>query len=134
MRGGSVRRMTRVVLVTSLLLLAACGMETDERPRTFVFINEAILAPSCATANCHSSFAQADGYSFSTVAEGRASLEGEVRPGAPEDSNLWLVIDSPGGDNQPKQMPRDQPMSGADKDLIYQWILEGADGLVEGAQ
>lgn len=106
-------------------------METDDRPRTLEFVTEAILVPSCATANCHSSYTGAGGYALGTVAEAQTALGNprDVTPGAPEDSLLYQVIASPGGAGAPKQMPRDQPLANADKQLIYQWILDGAEGL-----
>ena len=123
--------MTRSVVLAASLLLGACGTETDDRPQTLAFVNEAILGPSCGTANCHSSYTGADNYSFGTIDEAQASLGGgAVIPTAPDDSLLYQVLVSPGGDGAPKQMPRDQPLANDDIQLIRDWITNGAEGLV----
>lgn len=106
-------------------------METDERPRTLAFVTAAILGPSCGTANCHSSYTDADNYAFGTIAEAQVSLGGgAVIPTAPDDSLLYQVLVSPGGAGAPKQMPRDQPLADDDIQLIRDWITNGAQGLV----
>src|SRR4051812_44800460 len=60
--------------VIAALLLGACGDTVDDRPPTLPYITEAILAPSCGKAQCHSSFAREVGDTFDTVDETRRTL------------------------------------------------------------
>src|ERR1700759_4113749 len=51
------RRLMNVKMWLCALLIAGCHLDQDtqdDRPATFEFITEAILKPSCGTAECHS--------------------------------------------------------------------------------
>src|SRR5438045_1803927 len=71
--GGVGSGMHRLALAGALLA-SACGSATDDRPPTLDFITETILAPSCATAQCHSAFAREVGDEFDTPAAARRSI------------------------------------------------------------
>lgn len=109
-------------------LLAGCGIE-DDRPATLEYIHAAIIQPSCATANCHSSFAKADFYDFGTLESTRVGFDRLVEPGAAAESELIRVLTSPGGEGGPTRMPYDAPLPNADINLIFTWIELGAEGL-----
>jgi hypothetical protein len=114
--------MKRLVLIGALLGSAsgACGVTTDDRPRTLQYITEAVLAPTCAAAQCHSA---------------RRTIVGNglVDPAAPSASTLYRSITvgapsilNPGSGNV--RMPFDAPMPDADVALILHWIEDGAPG------
>jgi hypothetical protein len=118
-------------------LAMACG-KNDDRPPTFTYVYETIIAPNCATIGCHNSFTQTYGFQFNTKAgayvglTGKAcsehDVEGEppghyVRPGQPDRSVLISLLL---GDDVPRRMPPDRGLSEVDIDLIAEWILEGA--------
>ncbi|MGE3763951.1 MAG: hypothetical protein AB7L94_16930 [Kofleriaceae bacterium] len=124
--------MHRLVVVAAALL-GACGVDTDDRPATLEYITAAILAPNCGNAQCHSSFRRVDDYAFDTIEETRITLttyQGLVVPSEPNESVLYQVLVSPGGENQAPRMPYDQPIPNRDVELIYHWIDEGAEGIV----
>lgn len=107
-----------------LLLAAACGTTTDDRPETAAYITEAILAPNCGRASCHSSGTASSGYVLDTLDTARRSLRELVVPGNAQRSELIDVMT--GGR---KIMPPDQPLPDVDIALITRWIDDGADGL-----
>ena len=129
--------MNRLLLIA--LCASACGSATDDRPATLDYITETILAPTCASAECHSEFTQEVGDRFDTVSASRFSI---VRNGlvvypadlsAPRQSLLVRALRvgvpsilEPGGENV--RMPYDAPMPEADIRLIEKWIAEGALG------
>ena len=129
--------MQRFVLIGALLA-GACGA-TDDRPRTLAFITEAILAPTCASAECHSAFRRAVGDQFDTLDATRVSIVSNGLVTYPEDvanpeaSTLMktLTVGAPSV-LDPKsgnvRMPFDAPMPDADIALIRDWITEGAHG------
>jgi hypothetical protein len=118
----------------SALALAACGTEDDQRPRTVEYITEAVLAPQCGNAQCHSSFRNAKGYAFDTVERSQHSLADLLL------GNITLnAKDEPQGDAASSflinvltrtvdRMPYDQPLPEPDIDLIARWIDFGAPG------
>ena len=117
-----------------VIALAACGTEIDQRPRSVQYITEAILAPNCGNAQCHSSFRNAYGYTFDTVEKSRQSLLGSLIGGITLNTR-----DEPQGDGESSflfsvltrsvnRMPYDQPLADADIDLIVRWIDFGAPG------
>jgi hypothetical protein len=124
-------RLAAAAAALGLSGLAACGTEDDNRPRTLEYVTASILQPSCGNAQCHSSFRRVDDYAFDTVEEARDSILTYqlVIPTAPDDSLLYKVLVSPGGDQNVKRMPYDQPISDRDVELIFHWIQDGADGL-----
>lgn len=124
-------------IVIAALLTGACGA-ADDRPRTLAYITEAILTPSCASAQCHSEFKQQVGDRFDTVEAARASIVGYTLVRVPEDAadpDMSLLIQSltvgvpsildPG---TTVRMPYDAPLPDADLDLIRAWIADGAEG------
>ncbi len=128
--------MVRRALV--LALLAACGTTTDDRPRTVGYITEAILAPTCGEAECHSQFSQHRGYEFDTVKSSRRSLvdnglivfdSPNYDPANPDNALLiiWITQTDPLGLGIGR-MPFDAPMPNADVNLLKEYIREGAPG------
>lgn len=111
--------------------LGACGELEDDRPATLEYVTQAILAPSCGNAQCHSSFRRADDYAFDTVEGARDSINTYVLvvPQEPDSSLLYQVLVSPGGDGNVARMPYDQPMPDRDVEHIRKWIERGAPGL-----
>lgn len=124
--------MLRLIWIPAIAL-AACGTEDDRRPRTVEYITQAILAPSCGNAQCHSQFRQELGYAFDTVENARPNLVGLVGAiqlddqgepfGSPADSQMMNVLT-----RTINPMPYDQPMPDPDQDLIARWIEFGAPG------
>jgi hypothetical protein len=121
--------------------LAACTT-TDDRPQTLAFITETILAPNCATAECHGPFVKQSNYLFDTVEHAQHSLDGTSNGAAgaliggcaaascdPSQSYLIQVITTK--DNFGNRMPWDHPLENKDIFLIGQWIENGADGYVQ---
>jgi hypothetical protein len=126
------------LVLTGALFAGACGA-TDDRPRTLEYITETILAPSCATAECHSAFKQQVGDEFDTVVATRRSIVANalvLYPDAagrvvPSDSLLirTLTVGFPSRFGAGTvRMPYDAPMPDADIDLIAAWIADGASG------
>ncbi len=116
----------RVVLVVAV---AACGVETDDRPKTLEYVTAAIFAPSCGTAACHSAFGGAQRLTLDTVEGARVSLVGYIQPMDPDSSLLYQTLISPGGEGNTLRMPYDQPLPQADIELVRVWIERGAPGL-----
>lgn len=129
--------MKRLVLFGALLA-GACGTTTDDRPRTLAYITDTILAPTCASAECHSAFKRQVGDEFDTVDAARRSIVGNglVLPDDAADPAGSLLIQSltvgapsilsPGSGNV--RMPYDAPMPDADIALIEAWIADHAPG------
>lgn len=130
--------MHRFVLVGALLA-SACGQAMDDRPPTLEYITEAIFAPTCATAECHSAFKRQVGDVFDTVASTRRTIVGNHLVAYPDDmadpSRSFLIttltvgspsILDPGSGNV--RMPYDAPMPDADIRLIEAWIALGVAG------
>ena len=127
-----------VSLLATLSLISACGGE-DERPPTFTYVYETIIAPGCATIGCHNDFSQTYGFRFSTkegaylgltgrACNDDAEIPGEppgnyVRAGHPDRSLLLSLMR---GDDVPRRMPPDRGLAEADIALVEEWILEGA--------
>jgi hypothetical protein len=121
------------------LLASACGNVTDDRPPTLEYITEAILAPSCATAECHSAFKAQVGDVFDTPAATRRTIVGNQLIVFPDDMldphNSFLIqsltvgvqslLDPAAG---LVRMPYDAPMPDADIQLIERWIALGVPG------
>jgi hypothetical protein len=117
-------------------LLAAC-QTAEDRPATWSYLHSAIIAPSCATASCHSKVASLAGLDLSTRESAYALLTGHVcgapvhtedAPGnyvfpyAPERSRLLYLLR--GG--EAPIMPPDIPLPEVEVSLIERWIVEGA--------
>ena len=129
------------------LLIAGCNLDKDtqdDRPATFEFITEAILKPSCGTAECHSALKAVKQDVFDSVAGARTTFKvthtdlvvtcEQLMPAQPSPCNdsvaasyLYTVITSQ--DIEGDRMPLDQALSNKDIELIGTWISEGARGL-----
>ncbi len=119
---------------SAALVLAACGTENDQRPRTVEYITQAILVPNCGNAQCHSSFRKAENLVFDNLEDAQRNLVGRL---------VGVISlnaqDEPEGDAASSElihvltrtvdrMPWDQPLPDADIDLIARWIDFGAPG------
>lgn len=82
-----------------------------------------LIVSSCAKSNCHDAITREDGVELTSYDKIMAS--GEVRPGNPVDSKLYEVLNET---DPSKIMPQPPsfPLTPAEKDLIYRWILQGA--------
>lgn len=120
------------------LASAACGTTTDDRPRTIEYVTEAVLAPTCGQAECHSTFRQSRGDVFDTVAAARRSLvinglisfdSVQYDPANPAGAQLivWLTQTDPLGLGIGR-MPYDAPMPNEDINFLELYIKEGAPG------
>ncbi len=129
--------MTRLLLVGVLLVGSACGSEDDNRPPTLEYVTEAILQPSCALAECHSTFTQEVGDVFDTVASARRTMVAQAMVTysvTPTDSYLVQTITvgsrsvTDTDDTTLIRMPYDAPIHDYDVDLIKKWIASGTPG------
>ncbi len=124
------------------LASAACGTTEDNRPLEAQYVTAAILAPACGAAECHSAFAQVDGYTFDTLVGMRKTIvqNGLVKlgstqfdPASPERSYLiaWMTEIDP-LDKGIGRMPQDAPLPNEDIHLIEQWITGPTDAQDQG--
>ncbi|MDB4953950.1 MAG: hypothetical protein JWO36_1519 [Myxococcales bacterium] len=128
-------------LAFALLVLAACGTDNDQRPLTVQYATEAILAPTCGAAQCHSTFTQANGVVLDTVEGARPTLAALIRL----DSNFFSTKDPTKVDFTLEplivwitqtdpfrrgigRMPYDAPMPNADIKYLERYIQAGAPG------
>ncbi|HEY1553217.1 MAG TPA: c-type cytochrome domain-containing protein [Kofleriaceae bacterium] len=114
--------------MTVTIALTACGTEPDSRPATIDYIVDAVLAPQCAVAGCHTAASQAHGYAFDTVDDTLAAFHSSrdqllVDPGQPDESELYVVLIS-----SDKPMPPAWTLPHADIELVKTWIDDGAPG------
>ena len=116
-----------IALTVMFATAAGCSVSEDDRPHDFTYIVEAVLAPSCGTATCHSTLSKSAGLAFDTVANARATFSyyGLTDPGSPENSKLIEVITASRYDNS-ERMPLDGPLLDKDVDLLRAWITDGA--------
>ena len=115
-----------------LAALAACGT-TDDRPQTAAYLTDAILAPYCGRATCHSTDSATRNLAFDTIPNAEKAFGATVMrhgvmwtvviPGNAGRSRLYTVLID---DSAP--MPPDVPMPKADIELIQSWIDSGAAG------
>lgn len=126
-----------------LLLFAACGTTTDDRPPTVEYVTDAILAPTCGAAQCHSSFSAQrtdvfDVVGDSTHAGVRTSLIGNnlinfdsdvFDPTHAERQQFirWMTETDPLGLGIGR-MPWDAPMPNEDIKFLIKWVSMGAPG------
>ncbi|HVK88598.1 MAG TPA: hypothetical protein VM513_30980 [Kofleriaceae bacterium] len=118
----------RFILLPALAISVAACAKDDDTPPSVEYLTEAILIPSCAPAQCHSTFAQAEDLSFSTIEESRdaiidlvAGAVDETDAGTPENAQLYQVLV-----RTVDRMPFDQPLPNADIALIREFIKGGA--------
>ena len=126
--------MQRLVL-SGALLVGACGV-ADDRPANLEYITNAILAPTCAMAQCHSAFKRAEGDQFDTVEATRLSIVSnnlvDALAGPLDPTQTFLIqsvtVGTRNREGETIRMPYDAPMPDADVQLIIRWISEGAKG------
>ncbi len=82
-----------------------------------------LLISSCAKSNCHDATTHQDGIELTSYQKIMATAD--VDPGDPNGSKLYKVLNET---DPTKIMPRppSSPLTQAEKDLIYKWILQGA--------
>ncbi len=117
-----------------LAATAACDV-TDDRPETLAYITETILAPSCGTAECHSSMVKQKGYAFDSVENAQDAIASlplidvcATPPCAGADANSYLLTVITTKDVEGDRMPLDEPLANKDIVLIANWITDGAEG------
>ena len=136
-------------LMFAVWVWGAMACSTDERPeRTLAYVTETILAPSCANAECHSAFKREKGYAFDTVELAQDSLFGgpvgtrlligacatpgtcstDPTEGDPLSGSSYLLTVIYQQDDEGDRMPYDSALPDADKQLISDWIRDGASG------
>ena len=141
--------MVRLACFALVATLAACGTTTDDRPATLPYIVETILKPTCAAAECHSSFARAGNpprgnvligtsYSFETVDDARLAFGGDAQLAVLAELNTstpaTLILNLTVEQKTAPRMPYDGPLPNADIDLIEKWLNLGLPGVcVDGA-
>lgn len=123
-------------LLGVMVVASGCD-DPEDRPASFGYIHTTIIAPSCATSNCHSDLTATAGLRFDTIEGAYAAITGIVcaeetppgqppgnlvRPGQPESSQLVHQLRG----LERNRMPPDTPLPEADILLIEKWILEGA--------
>lgn len=117
---------------TALVFASACGSIDDNRPLDATYLTEAVIAPACGTAECHSTFTQKKGLVFDTLvgmraamlSDGLISLDStQFDPAAPEGSSLitWLTTTDPFAKGTGR-MPLDAPLPNEDIHFIERWI------------
>lgn len=113
-----------------LCALAACG--ADDRPLDAQYITDTVLAPTCGSVECHSTFVQSDNVVLDTYSAMRNTIVNlpllsfspdQYDPADPDDSALitWLTQTDPFGLGIGR-MPQDAPMPNADVELLKAWI------------
>jgi hypothetical protein len=121
-------------------VVAACGV-ADDRPKNLTYITEAILAPTCGAAPCHSSFRQWVGDEYDTVDTARQTMwinggqvflpKGSTSTSAADTFFILTITKGTPSQTDPSagiiRMPFDAPMPNADVQLIEQWIQDGID-------
>lgn len=109
-----------VALTASAAFTAGCGSEKDERPADWSYIYPAIIEPNCATASCHSRFAEKSGVDLSNINEAydQMTLRHFVVPKQPGQSGLMNLLNAAGV----RRMPPDFALPRTDIDLISHWI------------
>ncbi|GAB2813943.1 c-type cytochrome domain-containing protein [Ferruginibacter profundus] len=81
-----------------------------------------LLNSGCAMSGCHDAITHKEGVNLTTYA--KIFSTGGVLPGNPANSKLYKVIIKSGSDRMP---PAPAPaFTQAQKDIIYNWILQGA--------
>lgn len=82
-----------------------------------------LLISSCAKSDCHDAISHQDGIELTSYQKIMSTAD--VDPGDPDGSKLYRVLNETDID---KIMPRppSTPLSQAEKNIIYNWILQGA--------
>lgn len=132
------------------LLVGACDLadtSAQDRPLTLAYVTEAILSPSCGTAECHSAMKAEKGDIFDSVMAAKQSIEvthpdlvvtcawlgKDLETCAQNNddiaSSYLMTVITVGDYSDGNLMPLDQPMSNQNILLLSRWIREGAQGL-----
>ena len=119
-------------------LLAACGTSNDDRPLTVEYVTEAVLAPTCGSAQCHSKFSGQFGIVLDSVADARYTLRQYLvsldslphyDPSNPGGARLITWVTQTDPENLGiGRMPWDAPMPNEDITFLEKWIAAGAKG------
>ena len=122
--------MKKLFSLAGAVILAACTHLPDVPdptpepcdPGIVDFTNEIypMIQSNCAMSGCHVGPYPADGINLSTY----AGIRAEVKPGDPNDSELYEVLFESGDDLMPP--PPMAPLSAAQKARIRLWIEQGA--------
>jgi hypothetical protein len=117
-------RLLAIAALGSMLGVAGCGSDNDDRPAKWSFISAAIVEPACATVGCHSALAQQASVNLSARDVGYDALVNRhfVTAGFPDESSVMALMKGQGS----VRMPPDLPLPGPDIQLIGRWILNGA--------
>lgn len=86
-----------------------------------------ILLSNCAKSGCHDDVTHKEGVVLTSYAS--VMKTGEIRSGNPGESKLYKVISTTNSDDR-MPPPPDAPLSEEQKNIIYNWILQGAQNLV----
>jgi hypothetical protein len=121
------------------MLLALTGCDTvEDRPARWSYVHAGILAPSCATASCHSTSSSTGGIDLSSRENAYAFMLGRtcrapdppgepagnfVFPFQPERSRLMYLLRG----EETFLMPPDAPLVSVEIEIIEDWILAGAE-------
>ncbi len=85
-----------------------------------------ILASNCSVTGCHDSITKEEGLDYSSYA---TTIAKDIKPGNAKDSDMYEVLVKNPNDDEfmpPKPM---LPLSTAQRDIIYNWIEQGAKNL-----
>jgi len=81
-----------------------------------------LLNSSCAMSGCHDAITHKEGINLTAYATIFSS--GVVLPGNPANSNLYKVLNKSGSERMPP--PPAAAFTQAQKDIVFNWILQGA--------
>lgn len=117
-------------------LVASACHSLDERPASFRYLHQAIIAPNCATIGCHSAASAVAGLELQSSESAYRSLVGSPCSDAPparagylvpgDASSSYLIVLLRGESEAFSVMPPDRLLPLRDVDLIARWIDDGA--------
>lgn len=127
MYGSTMQRLLWVALAIG------CSASGDERELDARFVTQAVLAPSCGAAACHSTFKQAAGNVFDTLSGMRQSIVDfglisldslQFDPADPANARLivWVTQTDPFRRGVGR-MPLDAPLADSDVEYLKRWIV-----------
>jgi hypothetical protein len=122
-----------------IAVLAGCDTVQDRPEPSWSYLHAAIIAPSCATASCHSRISSVAGMDLSTAEHAYAMLTGRTcrapsLPGEPPLSYVTRFLDvlhgigvRPSDPNRSDLlMPPDQRLPDVEIELVERWYEAGA--------
>ena len=86
-----------------------------------------ILQSNCAKSDCHDNISHEEGVILMSYAS--VMNTGEIRPGRPGESKIYKLITTTNPDDRMPPPPA-SPLTNEQKNIIYNWILQGAENLV----